>query len=157
VHWGTAEHLLSDGQLGTFDVVVSWDVLEHVSDPAEFIRLAALHVAPGGYFIFSTLDRTNWFARIMGKRWPWLIPMHLHYFDQESVVSMTERHGFAFVSTRAHVHYTSAAYAWRRLVGHGNHVESSDHAGALDRIIFPVGFGDVRLYVFRNLRRSTSA
>lgn len=151
VHWGTAEDLLSDDQLGLFDVVVSWDVLEHVSDPRELMRLACTHLALDSYLILSTLDRTNWFARAMGKRWPWLIPMHLHYFDQRSVIALAESQGLEFVSTRAHVHYTSADYAWRRLLGHGDHVESSTRGAPLERVTFPVGFGDVRLYVFRKV------
>lgn len=146
---GIAEDLLGGGDLGVFDAVVSWDVLEHVTDPAHFMTLAAQHVAPGGFLIVSTLDRTNWFARAMGKRWPWLIPMHLHYFDQQSVISMAESCGLIFITTAPHVHYTSAGYALRRLLGHGDHVTDEGRRSVLDRVIFPVGFGDVRLYVFR--------
>jgi len=151
VHLGTAEGALVDGALGRFDVVVSWDVLEHVRDPIRFIRQAANHVRPGGYLIVSTLDRTNWFARLMGSRWPWIIPMHLHYFDKESVVAMAEACDFAFVATQPHVHYTSAGYASRRLLRHGGHVGTSQRSRGLDRLVFPVAFGDVRTYVFQSL------
>jgi SAM-dependent methyltransferase len=144
---GTAESLLPNGDLSGFDAVVSWDVLEHVPDPELFMTGICSAVRPGGVLILSTLDRTNWFARMLGKRWPWLIPMHLHYFDQKTVIQMAERLGFSFLKTKAHVHYTSAGYALRRLLGHGDTVSNSNHF--LDRITFPVGFGDVRLYVFR--------
>ncbi len=150
VHHGIAERLLQSDALGSFDAVVSWDVLEHVADPLAFIELAAARVRPGGTLIISTLDRTNWFARLMGKRWPWLIPMHLHYFDQAVVIEMAKRNGMRLVHTRAHVHYTSAGYAAKRLLGHGDSVSSS--RSLLDRVIFPVGFGDVRLYVFEKSR-----
>lgn len=149
VRAGTAQELLADGALGTFDAVVSWDVLEHVEDPAAFMGLLSKHVLPGGTVIISTLDRTNWFARLMGKRWPWLIPMHLHYFDQASVIEMARRHGFEFVATAAHVHYTSAGYALQRLLGHGDTIDDGERRSLLERIVFPVGFGDVRLFVFR--------
>ena len=148
VRAGTAESLLADSTFADFDAVVSWDVLEHVADPTAFIELLASHVAPGGTLILSTLDRTNWFARIMRKRWPWLIPMHLHYFDQMTVIRLAESHGLRFVSTRAHVHYTSAGYALHRLLGHGTTLERKQHGDLLNRLVFPVGFGDVRLYVF---------
>ena len=147
VHHGTAEQHLANDSLGTFDAVVSWDVLEHVADPIRFMNLAAQRVRPGGILIVSTLDRTNWFARLMGKRWPWLIPMHLHYFDQKSVIDMARANGMVMLKTKAHVHYTSAGYAAKRLLGHGDSVSSSK--SLLDKAIFPVGFGDVRLYVFQ--------
>lgn len=151
---GTAERLLNDESLGTFDAVVSWDVLEHVRDPRQFVRLAAAHVKPGGFLIVSTLDRTNWFARLMGKRWPWLIPMHLHYFDQKSVIDMAAAEGCEFRRTRAHVHFTSAGYALKRLVNHGDSVGVRDTSSTLEKIVFPVGFGDVRLFVFQKSRES---
>ena len=146
---GTAESLLVDGALGKFDAVVSWDVLEHVTNPKEFMRMASAHVKPGGYLIVSTLDRTKWFARIMGKRWPWLIPMHLHYFDQKSVIEMASMGSCEFRKTKAHVHFTSAGYAFKRLVNHGDNVGVRDTGSTLEKLIFPVGFGDVRLYVFQ--------
>lgn len=147
VQHGTAESLLPRSDLSNFDAVVSWDVLEHVPNPDHFMAAICSAVRPGGFLVLSTLDRSNWFARIMGKRWPWLIPMHLHYFDQHTVIRMAEQRDFSFIKTKAHVHYTSAGYALRRLLGHGETVSSADHV--LDRFTFPVGFGDVRLYVFR--------
>jgi SAM-dependent methyltransferase len=147
VRHGTAELVLPNNDLSGFDAVVSWDVLEHVPDPELFMSAISSAVKPGGLLILSTLDRTNWFARVMGKRWPWLIPMHLHYFDQRTVVAMAANLGYSFVKTKAHVHFTSAGYALRRLLGHGETVSNSVHI--LDRVTFPVGFGDVRLYVFR--------
>jgi len=151
VRSGTAEVLLNDSDLGTFNGIVSWDVLEHVPDPAKDFRLAASHLAPGGYLILSTLDRSNWFARLMGKRWPWLIPMHLHYFDQAAVISMAESCGLVFLATKPHVHYTSAGYAWQRLIGHDAQMTARTKPSLLDKLTFPVGFGDVRLYVFQNV------
>ena len=149
VRTGPAEEVLRDASLGEFDVVVSWDVLEHVPDPALFMSLLAQRVGTNGHVILSTLDRTNWFARVTGKRWPWLIPMHLHYFDQTTVIRLGEEAGLRFVSTFPHVHYTSASYALSRLLGHGDQLDRSAKPALLQRAVFPVGFGDVRAFAFR--------
>lgn len=149
---GTAEHVLNGTSLGEFDAVVSWDVLEHVKDPTQFISLLSSRVRQGGFVVISTLDRTNWFARLMGKRWPWYIPMHLHYFDQESVLHMASTSGLNFIETAPHVHYTSGSYALQRLLRHGDTIKKQRRASLLERWIFPVGFGDVRLYVFESPR-----
>jgi hypothetical protein len=51
-----------------YDVVVSWDVLEHVLDPVGFVRECTAMLPIGGMFFFSTLDTGNWFAKLLGKR-----------------------------------------------------------------------------------------
>ena len=53
----TAEALLAEGA-GPFDVVLAMEVVEHVADPAAFLRTCARLVAPGGVLIVATLNRT---------------------------------------------------------------------------------------------------
>lgn len=43
---------------GQFDAVLALEILEHVNDPAEFVRLVLQFVRPGGIVVFSTLNRT---------------------------------------------------------------------------------------------------
>ena len=43
---------------GTFDLVTSMEVVEHVTDPAAFLGELAARLAPGGLMILSTPNRT---------------------------------------------------------------------------------------------------
>lgn len=52
----TAEALGAAGE--RFDIVLSMEVVEHVSDPAGFMAACARLVAPGGLLIVATLNRT---------------------------------------------------------------------------------------------------
>ena len=52
----TAEKLAGAGE--RFNVVLSMEVVEHVSDPASFMAACARLVAPGGLLIIATLNRT---------------------------------------------------------------------------------------------------
>ena len=148
---GSAEDLLFHSDLGYFDAVASWDVLEHVQDPELFLRGLSERCKVGGHVLVSTLDRSNWFARLTGRRWPWLIPMHLHYFDPPTIQRLGARTGLEFIATTPHVHYTNASYALSRLTGHGSNIKRWNSSNFLSKIIFPVGFGDVRVFVFRKI------
>ena len=53
----TAEQLEAEGA-GPFDVVLNMEVIEHVADPAEYLRTTARLLAPGGLMIVATLNRT---------------------------------------------------------------------------------------------------
>ena len=54
---GAVEDLLGQGE-PAFDLVVSMEVVEHVTDPGAFLRDCAGLVAPGGLMIVATLNRT---------------------------------------------------------------------------------------------------
>ena len=53
----TAEELLTQENQG-FDVVLNMEVIEHVADPASYLRDCARLLAPGGLMIVATLNRT---------------------------------------------------------------------------------------------------
>jgi len=52
----SAEDLAAE-QAGQFDVVTCMEMLEHVPDPASVVQACAKLVKPGGWVIFSTLNR----------------------------------------------------------------------------------------------------
>jgi 2-polyprenyl-6-hydroxyphenyl methylase / 3-demethylubiquinone-9 3-methyltransferase len=52
-----AGELLAQG-LGTFDIVTSMEVIEHVADPAAFVAALSAHLKPDGLMLLSTPNRT---------------------------------------------------------------------------------------------------
>jgi 2-polyprenyl-3-methyl-5-hydroxy-6-metoxy-1,4-benzoquinol methylase len=138
-------------QTEPFDVVCSWDVLEHVSDPMTELRLVNERLKPGGIFAFSTLDYGNWFPRLMGERWPWMMDMHLYYFDQKVMTEMLARAGFRVVHARSYCHIITGEYLLRKLSALG--IPAADAMRQvvartpLGKLHIPFRFGDIRLYV----------
>ena len=53
----TAEDLLAEGQ--RFQVITALEVIEHVPDPAVFVRVLVRLLEPGGLLFLSTLNRTR--------------------------------------------------------------------------------------------------
>jgi 2-polyprenyl-6-hydroxyphenyl methylase / 3-demethylubiquinone-9 3-methyltransferase len=49
---------LAEAKLGQFDLVTSMEVIEHVTDPAEFVAGLAARLKPDGLMILSTPNRT---------------------------------------------------------------------------------------------------
>ena len=63
------------------------------------------------FFIFSTIFVDNWVAKILGNNWPWIIPMHLSYFNQKNINYFLHKHNFEIVSISNHVHHAKINYA----------------------------------------------
>lgn len=80
----TAE-ALAENQRETFDVVLALEIIEHVDDPAGFVKTCAKLVRPGGKLIMSTLNRTAkaYFMSILAAEYllRWL-PVGTHEFQK---------------------------------------------------------------------------
>lgn len=81
---GRIEDLSSS--LGTFDAICLWDVIEHLWDPVTICRQLFDHLIPGGLLFLSTPDCGATIAKLMGRRWAFMIPPeHLSLFARNSV------------------------------------------------------------------------
>ena len=69
---------------GTFELITSLEVIEHVADPGSFVRALASRLAPGGLLILSTPNATGWSKLMMitiGEGFG-AIPKGTHDFDK---------------------------------------------------------------------------
>src|SRR5260370_24868424 len=105
----------------------------------------------GGVFAFSTLDYGNWFPRLMGERWPWMMDMHLYYFGQKIMKRMLEESGFRVLQVRKYCHIITLGYFLRKLealrVPGARAVRWLLQKTPLARLYIPFRFGDIQLFV----------
>jgi len=86
----------------SFDVIVAFDVLEHLADPGRTVRHCARLLRPDGLLILQTprrsADIVSPDACPAGFR-RMLIPEHLYLFSEQSARALLARAGFGGVST----------------------------------------------------------
>lgn len=99
----------------SYDVVTMWDVIEHVTDPQGELRRAHRLLKPGGLLVVHTMDIDSLFARVMRRRWPWLMEMHIYYFSRRTLGVMLENAGFEVVRAVPQGRYLRLKYFATRL------------------------------------------
>jgi SAM-dependent methyltransferase len=137
-----ADHAASGAR---YDVVTMWDVIEHLPDPRRELAAAFRLLAPGGRLHLSTIDASSLVARALGARWPWLMHMHLFYFDRANLGALLEQVGFRVVARRDYVHTVSAGYLLRKAAASFGGLAPALSAAARvvpPRLAIPVSLGD---------------
>ena len=68
-----------------YDIIIMTDVIEHVDTPFELLSLIEKSLNKNGILILSTFNFDSLFSKIMGKNYPWIIPMHKYYFSNTTL------------------------------------------------------------------------
>ena len=149
IHTGTLANFPDTN--ARYDVITSWDVMEHFFSPmAELARISS-HMNKGGIFTFCTLNWDNWYARLMGQKWPWMMDMHLYYFDDKIIEEMLRRSGFKLTLADTYCHIITWDYFLMKLDSLGvplaKHVRTMIAPTAISSWHIPFRFGDIRMYV----------
>lgn len=79
----------------SFDMVCLWDVLEHIPEPQRALRKLHSLLKPKGLLLINYPDIGTWQARLAGRRFWWLISVHLQHFSPATIQRLCERSGFA--------------------------------------------------------------
>jgi SAM-dependent methyltransferase len=69
----------------SFDAITLVGVLEHWPDSRGFLATGAALLKPGGWMFLTVPDLDRREARLLGSRWPLLLPGHLNYFNRNSL------------------------------------------------------------------------
>jgi len=99
----------------SFDIITLWDVIEHVPDPRGDLYHVHRLLKPGGMVVLHTIDIESPFARLMGRRWPWLMEMHLWYFSPRTLRRMLQELGFEVIHSSPQGRYLRLGYLVSRL------------------------------------------
>lgn len=81
-------------ELNSFDMVCLWDVIEHLPNPREALIEAKKLLKPNGILLINYPDIGTWQAKIAGKRFWWILSVHLHHFTRKSISEICKKTGF---------------------------------------------------------------
>lgn len=125
---------------GHFDVVTLWDVLEHVADPkSELVEVSRI-LRKGGLLVVNYPDIESLAARALGRKWPFLLNVHLYYFTRGTVTRILRDSGYDVLKTGMHFQKLSLGYILSRVKPYFGFV----HA-ALDPLVRRLGLDAVQV------------
>lgn len=132
VHTGTLEE--AQFQADQFDLVIFWDVLEHVFNPTETLTEAARITRPKGRLLLTLPNPHSIDARLFGSYWAgWDIPRHLQIFSLSVIDQMLHQTGWhreeMFCMTGRHWFFNLSLAHW---------LEGKKVSGKISEIILKV-------------------
>lgn len=121
-----------------YDVIFGSHLIEHLTEPSEFLRQAGRLLRPGGLVVMVTPNIKSLLARVSGSRWvSFKIPEHVSYYDPGTITTLLNRTGYT-------VRAVDSAYQYYALPFVSNRVRELLHP--VSRLVPPVE----RLGVLRN-------
>jgi 2-polyprenyl-3-methyl-5-hydroxy-6-metoxy-1,4-benzoquinol methylase len=78
----------------SFDMVSLWDVIEHIAEPKAALTEMRKLLKPDGILLINYPDIGTWSAKLAGKRFWWILSVHLHHFTRRSIADICQRTGF---------------------------------------------------------------
>lgn len=120
-----------------FDVVTLWDVLEHVPDPSKTLDEVNRIMKKKGILVVNYPDIGSWIARLLKRRWMFLLSVHLFYFDRRTIRTMLNKHGFKVKKIKPHYQSLELGYLVFRM-------------GAYSKLLQNLGEKIVKLFKWEN-------
>lgn len=115
-------HNVIQGRVGDplekrFDMILCWDVIEHLEHPHELFEWCGGLAGPGAHLFISTPNWDSIWRKLFGARWWFIEPMHRVYFAPGTIRALAERHGWRVVKSWPHTKVLSLPYLIGRAAG----------------------------------------
>jgi len=90
---------ITDSELAHADVIVSFEVIEHLFDPKDLIRQAARLLKPGGLLVLSCPNGLGYDIAMLGAGSQAVDAEHVNLFNPASLGGLLEKSGFGVLET----------------------------------------------------------
>ena len=127
----------------SFDVVVMWDVIEHLPNPQDFIEKIYRILKKGGIFVLTTGDIGSLLALYQRKKWRLIHPpLHIHYFSKKTITNLLNKFNLRAINI-------SYPGYWRsiRQISHNLFVLSGNHKESVFKLINSTPLANICIYL----------
>jgi SAM-dependent methyltransferase len=149
VFCGTVEAYAAQRPEG-FDLIVAQHVLEHVLDPASFLKTTHALLKPGGVLCVCVPNFDARARRVFREAWGWYqVPVHLHHFGERGLSELLE--GCSFEEVRAAKRGGDSLFVLLTLLQSVGRMPKSDEAaspGAVGKALVRTASTVLRPYYF---------
>jgi 2-polyprenyl-3-methyl-5-hydroxy-6-metoxy-1,4-benzoquinol methylase len=98
IHNGTLDSYFKRNPSARFDVITMLDVLEHLTDPNESIRIVSSLMKPTSILVIKIPNVKSLRALIEGREWRQIKPPeHLQYFTMTSIEYLLSKHNLKII------------------------------------------------------------
>ena len=101
------EYLKDDIKL---DIILMSHVIEHLDNPFENINAIQEKMNKSSVLIFSTYNMDSFIAKILGKNYHWIMPMHKFYFTKKVLKNILVKYNLEIIETITDTHIISLKY-----------------------------------------------
>jgi 2-polyprenyl-3-methyl-5-hydroxy-6-metoxy-1,4-benzoquinol methylase len=102
IYNGTLDTYYKKNTSARFDIVTMLDVLEHLNEPNEAIKIVSSLLIPAGTLVIKIPNIKSLRARIEGKKWRQIKPPeHLQYFSKTSIEYLLMKHNLKIIMISA--------------------------------------------------------
>ncbi len=97
------------------DVVTLWDVLEHTFEPKDVLKRCNGYLRQGGIVVINYPNIGNWMAKMAGRKYWFILSVHLYYFVPKTIAEMLRQTGFEVLEDAPHYQWLQLGYLLYRL------------------------------------------
>jgi 2-polyprenyl-3-methyl-5-hydroxy-6-metoxy-1,4-benzoquinol methylase len=151
------QHLVDVEKL---DVIIMSHVIEHLDNPFTDLKNIRDKMTDKSILIFSTYNMDSLIAKILGKKYHWIMPMHKFYFTKSFLKEFMNNNGLELVETITDTHTTSLKYFFIKikviLPFFKFILNPLSKIEFLNKIYFKINLGDLDLYIVKKNRNNIS-
>lgn len=123
-----------------YDIITLWDVIEHLEDPSACFKKIHRWLKKDGIVVITTHDISSFFARIMDRKYPWLMRFHLYHFTPKSLSALLVKNGLKPFFIKYYAKTFSIGYFL-------NHLNIKNRSEYLNNIHLSINTGDLFMLI----------
>ncbi len=98
----------------SFNIISLWDVIEHLIDPSEVLGEIKRILDDDGFLLVNYPEYDSWPRKLLGKKWPFFLNVHLFYFTPETIKKLMAKNGFEVLKVEPYFQTLELGYILER-------------------------------------------